>query len=255
MDVDEAVEAVWAGFERNVRPAEVVRGQLDLEQAYAVQARIMQRQIDRGESIVGWKIGGNSNAARGLFGTLEPFSGFLLESGRYRSGSRFELSSLPGSAVLECELAFTFRTGLAGGDITRADVEAAIDTVAPALEIAAIGRVPGLDLAQIISDNVSQWGYVLGEAIAFSPGLDPGEVEVTARRNGTVAEHGLSRDVIDNQIDSIVWLVRNLAGRGLAIEPDHLVMSGSCLRPASVGNDEHWIADFSGIGQVEATFV
>src|ERR1700760_3093681 len=113
MDVEEAAAAVWAAFERNVRPADV-RGQLDVDQAYAVQVRIMERQIAAGGTISGWKIGGNSNAARTLFGTTDPFSGFLLSKDRYESGSEFELSKLPGSPVLECEIAFTFKTRLEG---------------------------------------------------------------------------------------------------------------------------------------------
>jgi 2-keto-4-pentenoate hydratase len=254
MDVNDAVEAVWAGFERNVRPAESIRGELDVEKAYQVQTQIMQRLIDRGETVVGWKIGGNSDAARALFSTVEPFSGFLLATGRYESGSEFDLSALPGSPVLECELAFTFKRRLEG-DVSREEVLSAIDTIAPALEIAAVGRVAGLDLGQIVGDNVSQWGYVVGRESPLDPDLELGSIEVVAQRNGAVEQRGLSREVIDNQIESLVWLVQNLAKIGMAVEVGHIVMSGSCLRPAIVSNNEHWTATFSGLGCVEAKFI
>jgi len=255
MDVQEAVEAVWVDLERGVRPTEAVRGKLDLDQAYHVQFDILRRLVAREEKIAGWKIGGNSDAARELFATNEPFGGFLLESGRYDGGHEFELARLPGSAVIECEVAFIFKERLAGPDVTRADVLTAVDSIAPAFEIATVSRVPGLDLAQLVSDNVSQWGYVIGEAIPFRSECDLGAIEVIAERDGEVAQRGLSRDAVDDQIDSIVWLAHNLAKFGAAIESGHTVLSGSCLRPAPVGGGERWRATFATLGTIEASFI
>lgn len=253
---EDALEAVWDAYQKNERPPAAIYKKLDgLPQAYRVQKGVLQRFQAKGETLAGWKIGGNSDTARGIFGPEAPFSGFLLESGHFRDGHTFRLDDLPGNAVVECELLITLGKRLTGPGVTRADVEAAVSGIAPALEVANKGRVPGLDLGQLVADNVSQWGYVVGETISPYPtGLDLGGVEIVARINGEIAQQGLAREVIDNQLDSLAWLANNLGEYGLALEAGHRVMTGSCLNPAVAEKGQDWDVTFTGVGSVRAAF-
>jgi 2-keto-4-pentenoate hydratase len=157
--------------------------------------------------------------------------------------------------VLECELCITVDRRLAGPGVTRADVEAAVSSIAPAMEVANLGRVPGVDLGQLMADNVSQWGYLIGPVTTPYPkGLELGDVEIVATINGQITQKGLAREVIDNQLDSLAWLANNLGAYGLALEPGHKVITGSCLNPAVVAKGQRWEATFTGLGSVVSEF-
>jgi 2-keto-4-pentenoate hydratase len=123
------------------------------------------------------------------------------------------------------------------------------------MEVANLGRVPGVDLGQLMADNVSQWGYVIGSVTTPYPkGLELGDVEIVATINGQITQKGLAREVIDNQLDSLVWLANNLGAYGLALEPGHKVITGSCLNPAAVAKGQRWEATFTGLGGVVSEF-
>jgi 2-keto-4-pentenoate hydratase len=79
-------------------------------------------------------------------------------------------------------------------------------------------------------------------------------VEIIARINGEIAQQGLARKVIDNQLDSLAWLANNLAEYGLALEAGHKVMTGSCLNPAGAAKGQDWDVTFTGLGSVNASF-
>jgi 2-keto-4-pentenoate hydratase len=138
----------------------------------------------------------------------------------------------------------------------RADVVAAISRIAPAIEVACLGHMDGIDVPQMVADNVAQWAYVVGERqVPDVGGLDFSQLELTLRRNGELVQSGRLADMIDDQIDSLVWLANALADRGLVLEAGRCVMTGSCTRPQPSQMGDHWEATFSGLGSVAVAFV
>ncbi|MEK7700825.1 MAG: hypothetical protein AAB418_02350 [candidate division NC10 bacterium] len=55
---------------------------LSVAEAYAVQDRLREALVARGERVVGWKAGFTNKAAQAAFGTDEPVCAFLLVSVR-----------------------------------------------------------------------------------------------------------------------------------------------------------------------------
>ena len=94
MDTDAAAEAIVRAWDEGRHmPAEWM-GRLTYEQGYAVQFRLLRHLLDRGERLVGWKVGLTAAAIRAQFGASEPVFGFLLESGQRESGHTFHLREL-----------------------------------------------------------------------------------------------------------------------------------------------------------------
>lgn len=253
--VEHAAELIQQSRAQGIDPPASLREQLTFDQAYAVQQRLLAWFLERGEAHAGWKIGANSDAARNLFKITDPFAGFILKSGAYPSGRRFDLGAIPGSPVLECEVCIRIGERLSGPGVTRDDVLDAVAGLAPAFEIAGIGREASVDPPLNIADDVAHWGYVLGTEVSPYPrDLDLGDVVVEARRNGEVVFHNHSRDVIDEQLGCIAWLANHLARYGMAIEPGQLIITGSCTRPVVIEKGDLWEAKFEGIGGVSASF-
>jgi 2-keto-4-pentenoate hydratase len=253
MRVEDALEIAWAA-RLGARPPADLFDAIGIAQAYEVQAGLLRRYISSGDALAGWKIGGNSPFGRKMFGDDAPFAGFLLASKAFDSGHEFALTEVPGSALIESELCITFRERLSGPDVTAAEVRSAILSVRGAFEVAVSKLGAPVSLAQLCADNAAQWGYVLGDIIPDGHQLDFGAVTAEASVNRDVYEKADARDKVDDQIESIIWLVGHLHRHGQAIEPGQLILSGSCLTPCQLAPGQTWHASFNGSGQVCATF-
>lgn len=254
-DIDEVAALIQDSRKRGLPPPAELKGCLSLDQGYALQARLLEWFEQRGEVQAGWKIGGNSAQARTLFGTTEPFGGFILASGLRPSGASFPLASIPASPLLECEIAFHLARPLRGSGITREDVVLAVDRVYPALEVAGIGREAGLDPALNIADDIAHWAYVLGEPCpATGISSSPGEVIVTARRNNDVVFDHPIATAIDDQFESVAWLANHVARSGRELRAGDIIITGSCTPPTPVHAGDMWEVAFSGLGSVSASF-
>jgi len=255
MNIEHAAMLIQDTRARGAPPPKELEGVLTMAQAYAVQWRLLAWQEGRGERQAGWKIGGNSAKARELYKTVDPFAGFILESGRFASGADFDTADIPASAVLECELCFRMARTVKGAVTDRAEILDAIAGVTPAIEVAGIGREASLDPPLNIADDIAHYAYVLGEEVAPYPAnLDLGGMRLRAQRNGeTVFDH-LCAEAIDNQIDSLVWLANHLAAEGRALEAGQVIITGSCAPPTPVAAGETWHVAFEGLGDVSARF-
>lgn len=254
MQVSDALDIAWDA-RATARPSAELFEALSIEEAYAVQAGLLERYVAEGDALAGWKIGGNSPFGRKMFGEQAPFAGFLLASQAFENGHSFKLADLPGPALIESELCITFASRLSGPHVLAADVRAAIGSVRGSFEVAVSKLGAPVDLAQLCADNAAQWGYVLGDELALAREMDFGSVTTESFVDDALFEKAEARTKVDDQIASIIWLVEHLHRRGLAIEPGHHVLSGSCLSPCQLDAGQSWRSSFDGAGRVTANFL
>ncbi len=255
MKVDEALDTMWDAFQQGDHFPEALRGKLSLDEGYQVQLGMMARRLDGGEKQAGWKIGLTSQAVRDAFGAEAPAFGYLLESGVYGPGHEFAFDEMT-VPLIESELCITMGGGLKGPGVTREAVLDAVASVAPSYEILERRADLRADLALGVADNVLQTGFVPGTDIApFPRDLDLAEIEAEVLTNGEEFLKCVSREVIENQLDSIAWLANKLAEFGVAVEAGQRIMSGSYYPPKPVNKGERWDTSFSGVGEIRVKFV
>ena len=140
--------------------------------------------------------------------------------------------------------------------MTREQVLSTVAAVAPAFEVVEMRTDMAADMPLGVADDVAQWGFVTGTAVApYPPNLDLGQVSAEMRRNGEVVAQVRGQEVIDNQLDSIAWLANHLAAYGLALEEGQRIMSGSFTKPTPIAKGDRWETRFSTVGTVSAAFV
>ncbi len=232
---------------------------ITMDDAYAVQAALVARKIADGRHVIGWKIGLTSKAMQYALGIDIPDSGVLLNDMLFASGA-----SVPAGRFIqpriEAEIAFCMKAPLSGS-VTREEVLAATDHIAPAIEILDT-RILRVDLVtgrtrmvcDTISDNAANGGIVLGEGR-----FDPRESDLRwmgaiVSRDGEVEETGLGAGVLDDPVAGIVWLVERLAAYGQGIEAGQIVLSGSFIRPVECPPGSRINADFGRFGHVAVDF-
>ena len=233
---------------------------MTLDDAYAVQAALVVRKEAAGRRRIGWKIGLTSRAMQAALGIDTPDSGVLFDDMLFADAA----SVPPGRFIqprIEAEIAFVTKAPLAGEAVTRKDVLAATDHVAPALEIldTRIRRTdPRTGAARVItdtvSDNAANAGLVLGTRRHAPAAVDLRRVGAILSRDGVVEETGLGAGVLGDPVAGIVWLVQRLARYGLGVGAGEVLLSGSFIRPLEAPPGSRFHADFGDFGQVRIGF-
>lgn len=233
---------------------------MTLDDAYAVQAELVEMKRAQGRKGIGWKIGLTSRAMQEALRIDTPDSGVLLDDMLFEGGATVPAGRFIQPRV-EAEIAFLMARDLAGADATRDDVIAATAHVAPALEILdtrILRAHPATGKARIItdtvSDNAANAGIVLGTQRHAVDAHDLRRVGAVVKRDGVVEETGLGAGVLDDPVTGILWLVHRLARYGQGLRAGDIVLSGSFIRPIEAPPGSRFEADFGPFGQVRISF-
>jgi 2-oxo-hept-3-ene-1,7-dioate hydratase len=234
--------------------------EIDMEGAYAIQTAWMRKKMAAGRRIVGWKIGLTSKAMQSALKIDIPDSGVLLDDMIFQDGAIISPDRFIQPRI-EAEIAFIVGSELSGEDATVYDVLNATEYVTPALEILDT-RIVRADsesgkmrtVYDTISDNAANAGIVLGGRPMRPLDVDLRWVGAIVSRNAEIEETGLGAGVLNHPAQSVAWLIRRLAGFGLAISPGDIVLSGSFIRPVEARHGDTIVADYGAYGTVSCHF-
>jgi len=234
--------------------------EIGMDDAYAVQNAICTAKLARGRRVIGWKIGLTSKAMQYALGIDIPDSGILFDDMAFDHGATVPAGRFIQPRI-EAEIAFVLKSAIGGADVTRDEVIAATDYVAPAIEIldTRIVRVDAetgksRSVFDTISDNAANAGIVLGPQRHAVDAFDLRWVGAITTRDGAVEETGLGAGVLNDPVESVVWLARRMAQYGQSIEPGQVILSGSFIRPVECPPGIVITADFGDFGDVALSF-
>lgn len=233
---------------------------MTMDDAYAIQEAWIAAKLGRGEVITGWKIGLTSKAMQAALSISIPDSGILLQSMAFANGATIPRGRFIEPRV-EAEIAFVTKEALSPDDVSPDAILAATAYVAPMIEILDT-RIVRKDpvsgrsrtVCDTISDNAANGGYVLGEPVDVTTGIDLRWIGAIVSRNGEVEETGLGAGVLGDPLISVAWLVERLAKYGQRIEAGQVVLSGSFIRPVEAPSGSEITADFGAFGRVHCSF-
>jgi len=234
--------------------------EMTMDDAYKVQKAIYQAKLAQGRKVIGWKIGLTSKAMQSALNIDIPDSGILFDDMAFEHGSTVPAGRFIQPRI-EAEIAFVMKSPVGGEKVSRADVIAATDYVTPSIEIldTRIQRVdPGTGKARTvldtISDNAANAGIVVGKERHAFDAHDLRWVGAITLRNGEVEETGLGAGVLNDPVESVVWLARRMAQYGQSIDAGHIILSGSFIRPVECPSGSEIYADFGSFGSVDIRF-
>jgi 2-keto-4-pentenoate hydratase len=214
----------------------------DVKTAYAIQTHWTKMRLERGEKIVGRKIGLTSQAIQQQLGVNEPDYGTLWQSSFYPA--RFGNVNIPAGDFMqpriEGEIAFLIGRSLRGPDVTAEQVLAATDACAMGIEIVA-SRIADwrIKLVDTIADNASYGGFTLGPWDKVMRDSDLGALAMSIHHNGMLAAEGLGSAALGHPAVSTAWLANKLLEFGVSLEPGDIVISGGITKmiPVKAGDE------------------
>jgi 2-keto-4-pentenoate hydratase len=228
-------------------------------EAYAIQLRNVAR---RPGPVVGHKVGLTSAAMQQMMGVTEPDYGHLLADMRLAEDGPVPAGRYCYPRV-EIEVAFILGEDLPGEGCREADVLAATEAVAPAIELID-SRIADwrIRLPDTIADNASSAGFVLGQARVDPADLDLTGIVATLQRGGPaggaaagrVVARGRSDAVLGNPVTAVAWLARTVGGFGVRLRAGHIILPGAVDRAVDARPGDEFRAEFAGLGAVRLSF-
>ena len=254
--LEQAAQRLYAAQvnSRPIPPLTETYPNLEVAQAYSVQRRNLARRLGAGARLRGHKIGLTSAPMQTLLGVNEPDFGYVLDSMVLADGTAVQRDTFCAPRV-EPEVAFLLRARLSGPGVTVAEVMAATEAVAAALEIVD-SRIADwrITLADTIADNASSGAVVLGEWVPISDAPPLPDTTAALYLNDTLVESGRGAAVMGDPAVAVAWLANALTEYGTAIEAGQFVMSGSYTTAAFVGAGDRAAATITGLGSVGLSF-
>ncbi|MFF0717406.1 2-keto-4-pentenoate hydratase [Micromonospora sp. NPDC003816] len=198
--------------------------ELDVPTAYRVQQAVVAHRLSRGERPVGLKLGLTSRAKMAQMGVDEVIWGRLTDAMRIPDGGTLRLSAHLHPKV-EPEVAFLVHGG-------------AITAVAPALEVIDSRYVDfRFTLPEVIADNTSASGFVLGAWQPVPDGID--NLGVLMEVDGRPVQIGSTAAILGDPRRALAEAVRLAAASGVDLADGAVLLAGAATAAVPLRAGSH----------------
>lgn len=231
---------------------------LDVAQAYELQAAVTQLRLDRGERVVGYKVGCTSPTIRNQLGIDHCVTGRLYDTEQHASGAELARGQFANLAV-EGELAVELSREPQENDFAEGSIPACVARVFPVIELHNhVMRGDRLSAGELIANNAIHAGVVAGAGV--SPDDIPAQdlsasAELAIFANDRPLEACAGPDLIQTINSSLKWLTEVMRERGDRLIAGHIILTGSIPSLIPVNEDCNIRVDAPPFGSVEARFV
>ncbi len=218
------------------------------ERAYALQGEVARLREERGERVIGYKIGCTSRAIQDQLGIRAPIFGRVFDSGCIPAGPRLSHASYANLAI-EGELAIRLSQDLPRGPLSDEEYTGAIGSVFPVIELHHyVLPVNGPPVTALIASGGMHAGLVLAVREATCSGQVPMvqvlDVTINDRLVGTTREPW----TMGGPATALRWLTARLAERGLQLLRGQVILTGSALPLFPVQPGSRVVAEARPIG-------
>ncbi|MCD6639166.1 MAG: hypothetical protein LT071_04550 [Nocardioides sp.] len=200
--------------------------ELDVETGYRIQAETLRRRLERGEKVVGVKLGLTSKAKQERMGVDSPFVAWLTDAMVLQPGDEVPQDKLIHPRI-EPEIVFVMKERLEGPGVTAEQALAAVGEVYGGAEVIdSRYRDFKFRAGDVIADNASSGAYLVGDVVKA-----PGDIDLVAETvevvvDGEVVDFATGADVMGHPAEALALAVNDLATRGLAVEAGWVVLTG-----------------------------
>jgi 2-keto-4-pentenoate hydratase len=203
---------------------------LDVAQGYELQTAVANLRRDRGERIIGYKVGCTSQKIRAQLGINHSVTGRIFETEQYTSGVELSRNNFANLAV-EGELAVELLHEPSEEGFSGDGIPACVARVFPVIELhhhVMRGEQPSA--GELIANNALHAGFIAG--VGISPAdidceafLDASSLSIFA--DNRLLEACSGRSTVQTIRSSLKWLMKVLRDRGDQLRSGQIVLTGS----------------------------
>lgn len=229
IELAQRLDDAWEN-RRPIAPLRESEALTDVADSYAIQMRWTELRLERGETIIGRKIGLTSLAVQQQLGVDEPDYGTLWGS-RYFAANQGR-AEVPINIFLqprlEGEIAFLMGRDLQGPHVTPQEVLAATEAIALSAEIVD-SRIEDwrIKLVDTVADNASYGGFSIGAWNRQLIETDLRLLGLLITKNGDPVAQGIGAAALGHPAQAVAWLANKLSSFGITLKAGDIVLSGA----------------------------
>lgn len=227
---------------------------ITIDDAYRIQLRMIARRLEKGETVIGKKIGVTSKAVMQMLNVFQPDFGQLLSGMVYNEGEAVPAASMIAPRA-EAEIAFVLKHDLTGPGVSAADVLRATDFVMPCFEVVD-SRIRDwkIKIQDTVADNASCGVFVLGGRPHSLRGVDLSVAGMVVEKNGDIVSTSAGAAVQGSPVNAVAWLANTLGALGIPLRAGEVILSGSQSPLIPVVAGDSFVCSVGGLGSCSVRF-
>lgn len=245
---------------QQIEPISLRYPDLTIAEAYAIQSNWVNKKINNGAKIIGYKVGLTSRAMQTTMNIDTPDYGVLLDDMLFEDSGEIITANFLDPRV-EPELAFILKKELYGDKLNISDVLNATDYVVPAIELIAarsyrLHPQTGYKrtVVDTIADNAANAGVILGGRPMRPDQLDLRWCGTILYVNEVIEATGLSAAVLNHPANGVRWAAKYFAQHDIALQAGQIILSGSFTTAVKVNAKDVVYADYGKLGNISIKF-
>ena len=215
--------------------------------AYAIQAASIERRYERGEQLIGLKMGFTSKAKMEQMGVHDMIWGRLTNQMLYMDGSELSMKEFIHPRA-EPEICFLIKKEI-NTALSLEEIKDYVSGVAGAIEIID-SRYQNFkfSLEDVIADNCSSAGLVIGEWYSAKMPLENLKIDLLIDEE--IVETGSSAAILGNPWEALVAAARLATQYGQVIPAGSVVMAGAATSAVYLKAGQRVSAEVESLGSV-----
>lgn len=224
--------------------------ELDLDTGYAIQDRNLQVRVDRGEKLIGVKLGLTSRAKQQRMGVHFPFVAWLTDAMILPVGDPVPQDRLIHPRI-EPEIVFIMGERLEGPGVTCSQAMAAVESVWGGAEVIdSRYKDFRFKAGDVSADNASSGAFVTGPVGIPPSDLDLALEGVLVEVEGQIVDSATGAAVQGHPGEALALAANDLARRGHAIEAGWIVLTGGMTDAVFAPPGSSVACHFTNLGSV-----
>lgn len=232
----------------------------DTYEAYKIQNELKNLYLSLSENYcIGKKVGCTNKLAQKQINVNEPFYGNLYYRFWKFSGCDLKLKNFY-KPFIEPEISFRIQEDIninnAPFEIT--DSKKLFDSIVPSIEIVDFRfgeNIKDIGINNLISTNGASEFWISGRKHFPVNTLNLENQIIKLYLNGKLIEEGNTNNVLNNPINSALWIINKLAYNGEPMLKGQYISTGTCTKAMPIISKGQIKADFGQLGTVKLNYI
>jgi len=231
----------------NATPQLSVSHNFSIDEAYLIQKAVIDMKIHGGQQLTGVKMGFTSKAKMEQMGVHDMIFGLLTNEMAYENHGEVLIGKFIHPRA-EPEIAFFIKKDITE-EVTLENVSDYIESVAPAIEIIdSRYKDFKFSLTDVVADNCSSAGYVIGDSLSADTNLK--DLKIELKVDGETVQTGSSNAILDNPLASFVAAARLAKQYDIFLEKGMILLAGAATAAIYIEKNQTISAEIEGMKTV-----
>ena len=231
-----------------------------IKESYQIQNELKILYLTLNNNLtIGKKVGCTNKDGQKLLNISEPFYGNLFSRFADSSGCKLKSNNFY-NPLLEPEISFRIKEdiNINKSPFTIADASFLFDFMLPSIEIVDLRfgtDVEEVGINNLIINNGASEFYIQGSKFFNLEMVDLNNQLVKLFINNKIVEEGNTNLVLENPLNSAIWLINKLSSQGEPMLKGQFITTGTCTKAVKLIKNSVVKADFGSLGCVEFEYI